>query len=108
MTTDRDFDVITTAWLAAGPDQLPDRVVDAVVEAIHVTRQRRVMRVPWRFPTMTIPARVAAAAGRRRAKRSSYGCDCVTGRRANRGRNTRPARAEPRSTPSGCSAEDRY
>ena len=31
MTTDRDFDLIATAWLAAGPDQLPDRVVEAVV-----------------------------------------------------------------------------
>ena len=62
MTTDRDFDLITTAWLAAGPDQLPDRVVDAVAAEIHLTRQRRATRVPWRFPTMSIPARVAMAA----------------------------------------------
>ena len=36
-------------------------------DQIHVTRQRRAMRVPRRFPTMTLPARVAAAAVDRRA-----------------------------------------
>lgn len=60
MTTDRDFDLIATSWLAAGPDELPDRVVEAVVEEIHVTRQRRARRVPWRFPTMGITARASA------------------------------------------------
>jgi hypothetical protein len=62
MTTDRDFDRIATAWLAEGPDELSNRVLDSVIDQIHVTRQRRAMRVPRRFPTMTIPARVAAAA----------------------------------------------
>jgi hypothetical protein len=37
-------------------------VLDAVVEEIHVTRQRRVMRVPRRIPAMTIPACLGAAA----------------------------------------------
>jgi hypothetical protein len=62
MTTDRDFDRIALAWLADGPEELPDRVVDAVVDEIHVTPQRHALRVPWRFPSMTTPARVAAAA----------------------------------------------
>lgn len=62
MTTDRDFDLIATSWLAAGPDQLPDRVVDAVVEEIHVTRQRHAWRAPWRLPPMTSPMRLGAAA----------------------------------------------
>jgi hypothetical protein len=62
MTTDRDFDRITMAWLAEGPDELSDRVLDSVTDQIHLTRQRRAMRGPWRFRTMTIPARVAAAA----------------------------------------------
>jgi len=62
MNTDRDFERIATAWLADGPDQLSNRVLDAVVEEIHVTRQRRVMRVPRRIPAMTIPARLGAAA----------------------------------------------
>ena len=59
MTLDRDFERIATAWLADGPTELSDRVLDAVVDEIHLTRQRRAARVPWRFPTMSIPARVA-------------------------------------------------
>lgn len=62
MTTDRDFDRIAMAWLAEGPDELSDRVLDSVTDQIHVTRQRRAMRVPRRFPTMTFSSRVAAAA----------------------------------------------
>ena len=59
MSTDRDFDRVAMAWLAEGPEELSDRVLDTVVDHIHVTRQRRASRVPWRFPTMTMPARVA-------------------------------------------------
>ena len=62
MTTDNDFDRIAMAWLADGPDRLADRVMDTVVDEIHVTPQRHAMRLPWRFPSMTTPARVAAAA----------------------------------------------
>ena len=60
MTTDLDFDRIAAAWLADGPVELSDRVLDAAVDEIHVTRQRRATRVPWRFPTMFTPVRVAA------------------------------------------------
>jgi hypothetical protein len=60
MTTERDFDRITTAWLAEGPEELPDRVIDAAVDQIHLIRQRRAVRPPWRLPTMTMLARVAA------------------------------------------------
>lgn len=62
MTTDRDFDRIAAAWLADGPEELSDRVIDAAVDQIHLTRQRRAITAPWRLPTMTTPARVAAAA----------------------------------------------
>lgn len=62
MTTDSDFDRIAAAWLADGPNELSDRVLDAAAEQIHLTRQRRATRAPWRFPTMTTPVRVAAAA----------------------------------------------
>ena len=62
MNTDREFERIAEAWLADGPDQLSNRVLDAVVEEIHLTRQRRVMRVPRRIPGMTISARLGAAA----------------------------------------------
>ncbi len=62
MTTDRDLDRIARAWLADGPEELSDRVIDAAVDQIHLTRQRRTFGVPWRLPTMTTPARVATAA----------------------------------------------
>jgi len=62
MTTDRDFDRIAQAWLAGGPDELPDRVIDAAVDQIHLTRQRRAVRMPWRLPGMITPTRVAGAA----------------------------------------------
>jgi hypothetical protein len=62
MTTDRDFDRIAKAFMADGPRELSVRVLDAVVDDIHVTRQRRAPRVPWRFPIMLSPVRVAVAA----------------------------------------------
>jgi hypothetical protein len=62
MTTDRDLDRITRAWLADGPEELSDRVIDAAVDQIRLTRQRRTVGVPWRMPTMTTPARVATTA----------------------------------------------
>ena len=37
MTTDDDFDRIAQSWLAAGPHELPARVIDAVVDEIHLT-----------------------------------------------------------------------
>ncbi len=62
MTTDRDLDRIVRAWLADGPEELSDRVIDAAVDQVHLTRQRRTFGVPWRLPTMTTPARIATAA----------------------------------------------
>ena len=62
MTTDRDFDGIAMAWLADGPEELSDRVLAAVVDEIHLTRQRRPLRVPWRYQTMSTPLRAATAA----------------------------------------------
>ena len=62
MTIDHDFDRITEAWLVEGPAELPERVLDAVVDEIHLTRQRRAVRAPWRFPAMTTLSRLGAAA----------------------------------------------
>ncbi|HEV8403543.1 MAG TPA: hypothetical protein VGQ31_10960 [Candidatus Limnocylindrales bacterium] len=62
MTLDRDFDRIAGAFLADGPVELPDRVLDAVVDQIHLTRQRRAVRTPWRFPAMTTPLRLGMTA----------------------------------------------
>ena len=60
MTTERDFDRIAAAWMADGPEELSDRVIDAAVDQIHLTRQRRAARLPRRLPSMTYPARIAA------------------------------------------------
>ena len=57
MTTDRtrptEFDRLASAWLADGPTELVDRVLDAALEEIHTTHQRRAPSVLWRFPLMS-------------------------------------------------------
>src|SRR3954447_23551995 len=62
MTSERDFDRLARAWLELGPDEAPDRVVTAVLQAAETTPQvRRPMRWPlWRFFPMT---RLPVAAG---------------------------------------------
>lgn len=60
MSTNRDFDRIAGAWLAEGPNELADRVLDAALDEVHLTHQRRPMPVPWRTPTMPLPLRLAA------------------------------------------------
>ena len=47
MTIESEFDRIAKAWLVDGPAELPERVLDAVVDEIHLTRQWRAMRAPW-------------------------------------------------------------
>ena len=41
MTTERDFDRLARAWLELGPDEAPDRVVAAVLQAAETTPQVR-------------------------------------------------------------------
>jgi len=56
---------ILDAYLAPEADRLPDRVIDAALDQIARTPQRRALRVPWRFPTMPAISRatgIAAAA----------------------------------------------
>lgn len=61
--TDRSFDRIADAFLAPGPVVLPDRVLDAAFEEVHLTRQRRALwRAPWRVPIMNTFAKIAVAA----------------------------------------------
>jgi hypothetical protein len=61
--TDRPFDRIADAFLADGPDVLPDRVLESAFEEVHRTHQRRVLvRGPWRFPTMNTYAKLAVGA----------------------------------------------
>lgn len=61
MSTRRDFDRTTQAWLAEGPSELADRVLDAALHEVHSTHQRRLLwGLPWRTPAMNTPQRVAA------------------------------------------------
>ena len=49
MTSERDFDRLARAWLDLGPDEAPDRVVAAVLQAAETTPQ---VRRPIRWPTL--------------------------------------------------------
>jgi Tol biopolymer transport system component len=62
MSDDRTIERSARAWLELGPTQAPDHVVEAALQTIDVTPQERDLRIPWRFPTMTMPFRLAAAA----------------------------------------------
>jgi hypothetical protein len=62
MTTNSDFDRQAAAWLAEGPTELHDRVLDAALLEVHRTRQRRGLIAPWRLPRMHGMFRFATAA----------------------------------------------
>jgi hypothetical protein len=61
MTTNRDPEALLAAYLVDGMSVLPDRVVDAVLDEVHRTRQRAVLG-PWRSRPMFMFG-LAAAAG---------------------------------------------
>ena len=61
MNTNSDFDRHASSWLADGPTELSDRVLDAALREVHQTRQRRRWPAPWRTPSMRFPLRLAAA-----------------------------------------------
>ena len=60
MNTNSDFDRHASAWLADGPIELADRVLDAALREVHQTRQRRRWSAPWRATLMSM--RLGAAA----------------------------------------------
>ena len=62
MSSDRDLTRIVRSWLSEGVTELPDHVLDAVLDEVPATQQRR---PPWparRFPLMSSPLRLGAAA----------------------------------------------
>lgn len=52
MTTDRALTAIVQAWMEEGPTDLPDRVLDDVMDQLPATRQRRSWWPAWRFSDM--------------------------------------------------------
>ncbi len=62
MTTDRELERLLGAFFVQGTNELADRVLDAALDEIDHTHQRRPLRAPWRFSAMTMPTRIAAAA----------------------------------------------
>jgi hypothetical protein len=62
MTDDRSLERAARWWLEAGPTQAPDRAVEAALLRIETTTQERDLRVPWRLPRMSTPARAATTA----------------------------------------------
>ena len=62
MTDDRSLERAARSWLETGPTHAPVRAVEAALLRIETTPQERVLRIPWRFTTMPMPARVAMAA----------------------------------------------
>jgi N-acetylneuraminic acid mutarotase len=62
MTDQRELDRLLGAYFVEGTNELADRVIDAALDQIDHTPQRRAVRAPWRFPTMNMPVRVATAA----------------------------------------------
>lgn len=61
-TLDPDFDSRIADLFEADPDRAPNAVLETVLAAFPSIPQRRAIRVPWRFRSMTLSARLVAAA----------------------------------------------
>jgi hypothetical protein len=62
MSTMNDFDRAASSWLATGPTELNDRVLEAALDEVHLTRQRRRRWVPWRFTNVPMITRTTVSA----------------------------------------------
>ena len=62
MSTDRDVERIVRSWMDEGVTQLPDRVLDLVLDQIPATPQRRVPRLARMFSLTNNPLGLALAA----------------------------------------------
>lgn len=60
MSTLSDFHRRASAWLAEGPTELNDRVLEAALSEVHMTKQRRRLPTPWRTSPMSRTLRIAA------------------------------------------------
>ena len=62
MSTDRDTTRIVRSWLEEGATALPDRVLDAVLDRVPATPQRRSRWPAWRFADMNSYTKLAMVA----------------------------------------------
>jgi len=62
MSTERDVTRIVRSWLDEGVTKLPDRVLDAVLDQVPATPQRRSWWPAWRSNRMNTYAKLIAAA----------------------------------------------
>jgi hypothetical protein len=62
VSTDRDTTHVVRSWLGDGVTALPDRVLDAVLEEVSVTPQRRPWWLAWRPFIMSNAVRIALVA----------------------------------------------
>ena len=62
MSTDRETTRIVRSWLEEGVTRLPDRVLDAVLDQVPATRQRRSWWPAWRSNQMNTYAKLIATA----------------------------------------------
>ena len=62
MSTDRDVERIVRSWMDEGVTQLPDRVLDLVLDQVPTTPQRRSWWPTWRFNRMNTYLKLLAAA----------------------------------------------
>ena len=61
-TFDRETERVVRSWLSEGTTRLPDRVLDAVLDEVPSTPQRRAWWPAWRFADMNNTLRIALAA----------------------------------------------
>lgn len=62
MTDQRELDRLLGVYLAVGTNELADRVIDAALDEIDHTPQRRPIRMPRRFQAIPLSTRLATAA----------------------------------------------
>ena len=62
MSTDRETTRIVRSWLEEGVTRLPDRVLDAVLDQVPATPQRRSWWPAWRSNQMNTYAKLIATA----------------------------------------------
>jgi hypothetical protein len=62
MKADQDIERLLDRWLADGPEEVADRVLDRALDIVRQTSQRRVPGAPWRYVPVSLVPRLAAAA----------------------------------------------